>query len=110
MAVTIDRAIASSFFILFIVALPYFTNTFHSELEVIRDALIYQETRYSVNTSMRAAVGFGSCLDMVTNGVLLLDRAGISPPLSPQHFDVVSSPDELAQVFAYFFENGAAAE
>lgn len=110
----IVRSFASSLFIVLIVALPYLRvnvrDLILDDLKKIRDALIYQEARYPVNRTRRAAVGFGSCWDLVTSGVALLEKAGISPPSSSRHFDTITSKEELAQVFAYFFENGAASE
>ena len=105
------RVFASSLLVILVVFLPYLrVSVPELFLEKIRDGLVYQETRYPVNNKRRVAVGFGSCWDLVTNGVSLLDKANITPPSIPRHFDTISSSEELGQVFAYFFQNGAAAE
>lgn len=104
------KAIVSSVLIVLLAALPLYRVRFQGDLEKVLNGLLYQEGRYKVNHEKRVAVGFGSCWDLTTDAVTLMNRTNTQPPLSPKHFDVVSSQTDLAQVFAYFFNNGAAAE
>ncbi|XP_048830504.1 ADP-dependent glucokinase isoform X2 [Brienomyrus brachyistius] len=58
----------------------------------------------------RVAVGFGGCVDIVVDGVSLLDKAGVLPSDQPLHHDFIENGEQLAQSFAYFFPPGAASE
>ena len=58
----------------------------------------------------RVAVGFGACEDIFTNGLALLESLNITSPKDAVHRDLVNTPEELAQLFAFFFRSGAAAE
>ena len=89
---------------------PFWKKAFRADLKSVLDGLLYQERRYEVNKASRVAVGFGSCLDIVTRGVEMMNFAGITSPSHPEHYDTISNTVELARTFAYFFQNGAAAE
>ena len=104
------QALASSIFIFLAITLPYVKVSFRGDLKRILNGLLYQERRYPVRQGNRVAVGFGSCWDLNTDAIATLGEAKISPPISSAHFDTISSEEELAKVFAYFFQNGAAAE
>ena len=107
---SVAKAIASTVLLLLLATLPYVKVSFKGDLQKVLNGLLYQEGRYLVGNGRRVAVGFGSCWDLVTDGVKLLDASRISPPVTPEHYDVVSNSDDLANIFAYFFESGAAAE
>ena len=64
----------------------------------------------SRNQQNRVAIGFGSCLDIFTDGLELLKRVEVAPPESPAHHDIISSKDKLAETFAFFFSRGSASE
>ena len=96
--------------LLIAVYVPYWKNPFKANLRKVLDGLLYQERRYRVNSGNRVAVGFGSCWDLVTDGVELMKFLEIDPPNVTAHYDVIDTEEELAGAFAYFFENGAAAE
>lgn len=106
----LGQVLASSIFIFLAVILPYIQVSFRGDLKRILNGLLYQERRYPVRQGNRVAVGFGSCWDLNTDAIATLEQAEISPPISSDHFDTISSEEELAKVFAYFFQNGAAAE
>lgn len=57
-----------------------------------------------------AVSGFGGCVDIVVDGVSLLDKAGVLPTDQPLHHDIIKNGEQLAQSFAYFFPPGAASE
>ncbi|GFS15232.1 ADP-dependent glucokinase [Elysia marginata] len=60
--------------------------------------------------SKRVAVGFGACEDIFTNGLALLNALNLTSPSEAVHQNFVNTPEELAQLFAFFFQSGAAAE
>lgn len=67
------------------------------------------ESRVSINKDLNVAVGFGSCLDIyVSTKDLIFDyhRA----PKTLIHHSNIRTQDELNEVLAYFFSEGAAAE
>lgn len=98
-------------FILIAIFIPHWKDKlFQTEMKSILDGLLLQERRYRVNKQSKVAVGFGSCWDIVTNGLRLMELANISAPGDPVHHDTISSRPQLAQAFAYFFQNGAAGE
>ena len=96
--------------VLVAIYLSYRKNHFQADLRSILDGLLYQERRYNVNKENRVAVGFGSCWDVVSNGVDVMKTMGMVPPENTQHFDTISNAEELSRSFAYFFQKGAAGE
>lgn len=107
---SVSKAVASTVLLILLATLPYMKVSFKGDLQKVLNGLLYQEGRYLVDNGRRVAVGFGSCWDLVTDGLKLFEAAGISPPVTPEHYDVVSNSGDLAKIFAYFFESGAAAE
>ncbi len=89
---------------------PHWKINFQADLKSVLDGLLYQERRYEVNKGSKVAVGFGSCWDIVTRGVEVMTVANVASPPYPEHYNTISTMDELARTFAYFFQNGAAAE
>ncbi|XP_041351431.1 ADP-dependent glucokinase-like [Gigantopelta aegis] len=58
----------------------------------------------------RVAIGFGACYDVFGNAIEIFNKLNITPPKEPKHFNTVGNIKELAQLLAYFFQYGAAAE
>lgn len=54
--------------------------------------------------------GFGGCVDLIVDGVSLLNKIGLPHAEQPLHHDFIENAEQLAQSFAYFFAPGAAAE
>ena len=54
--------------------------------------------------------GFGGCVDLIVDGVSLLNKVGLPHVEQPHHHDYLENEVQLAQSFAYFFAPGAAAE
>ncbi|KAJ9578303.1 hypothetical protein L9F63_005469, partial [Diploptera punctata] len=66
------------------------------------------EKDHPVDRRPKVAIGYGACNDLFIDGKQLLkydDSAG-----TPEHFNFISSIDELLKTYAYFFRHGAAAE
>ena len=103
---------------LFLAFLPGRRHVFHANVENVLGGLLSEERSHLTcggsgagsRGGGRVAVGLGSCLDGIVDGLELLGELGVSPPSEPVHHNVVSSNVEMAEVFAYFFEYGAASE
>ena len=97
--------------LLFLVLALYFpSQKYHADLDRILDGLLKEEEFPSRNHKNRVAIGFGSCLDIFTDGLELLERVGIEPPETQVHHDTISSEQQLAETFAFFFGRGSASE
>ncbi|XP_053201579.1 ADP-dependent glucokinase-like [Panonychus citri] len=76
-------------------------DTLNSLLAIERDG--------QVNVNAKIAIGYGACLDyVVPSRCLILNHH--KPPVNPFHHVSVDDKDELLEVFAYYFNHGAAAE
>lgn len=58
----------------------------------------------------RVALGFGGCEDVFVEAMDIFQRLNLTPPASPRHHDSVKNGQELAELLAFFFQHGAAAE
>ncbi|XP_060687329.1 ADP-dependent glucokinase [Hemiscyllium ocellatum] len=85
-------------------------NELDSRLETVLTSLLKAERKVDLNRRPRVAVGFGGCLDIVADGIALLKKAGIKPSKNPVHHNFITSEEQLAESFAYFFPPGAASE
>ena len=111
----VQESLLSAILILLLVAIYYKEDAYKADLDIILDGLLQQELRHGVQQQQtrgpRVAVGFGSCKDVIAlDGMLVLDRAGLSPPSSPRHHNKLATDDHVAETFAYFLQHGAAAE
>ncbi|XP_067116367.1 ADP-dependent glucokinase [Osmerus mordax] len=80
-------------------------------LDAVLSSLLRAERKAAVNNDRpRVAIGFGGCVDLIVDGVTLLNKMGLPPTQEPLHHDYIESHEQLAQSFAYFFAPGAAAE
>ncbi len=105
---TIENCVVSLLFLVLAVYFP--SQRYQADLERILHGLLKEEEFPSRNQQNRVAIGFGSCLDIVTDGLELLKRMEVEPPESPAHHEIISSQDKLAEAFAFFFQRGSAAE
>ncbi|TNM90383.1 ADP-dependent glucokinase [Takifugu flavidus] len=81
-------------------------------LDAVLSSLLRAERKVGINTAdrPRVAIGFGGCVDLIVDGVMLLNKMGLTPANQPHHHDYIENEVQLAQSFAYFFAPGAAAE
>ncbi|XP_034432934.1 ADP-dependent glucokinase [Hippoglossus hippoglossus] len=88
------------------------SDVLEDRLDTVLSSLLRAEQKVGMNdvARPRVAVGFGGCVDLIVDGVTLLNK--ISLPLTdhPLHHDYIESTEQLAESFAYFFAPGAAAE
>ncbi|XP_002732054.1 ADP-dependent glucokinase-like [Saccoglossus kowalevskii] len=79
-------------------------------LLAISNSLLRAEQNYAVTPKVKVAVGFGACEDVFVDSLELLHTMSLQPPVKEIHHDYINSSSELAEVFAFFFKHGAAAE
>ncbi|XP_029952616.1 ADP-dependent glucokinase [Salarias fasciatus] len=81
-------------------------------LDAVLSSLLRAERKVGMNNVARpkVAIGFGGCVDLIVDGVSLLNKIGLPATDQPLHHDYLENPEQLAQSFAYFFAPGAAAE
>lgn len=77
-------------------------------LNSILAGLVTVENECSVDTRPKVAVGYGACNDLFINAKELLKYDDAAQ--NPEHFNYISSIEELLKTYAYFFRHGAAAE
>lgn len=77
-------------------------------LNSVLEGLVKVEKQCSVDTRPKVAVGYGACNDLFIDGKELLKYDAVAE--SPEHFNEISSTEELLKTYAYFFRHGAAAE
>ena len=87
-------------------------NLLDIRLGDVLDGLVKAEKKVPTSSSpkTKVAIGFGGCVDYFGNGLHILKLMNAKPPVQPEHFDRISSLEELEKSFAYFFQHGAAAE
>ncbi|KAG7465779.1 hypothetical protein MATL_G00157230 [Megalops atlanticus] len=81
-------------------------------LDTVLSSLLKAERKVGMNSFSRprVAVGFGGCVDIIVDGVALLNKIGLQPSAHPHHHDYIQNAQQLAESFAYFFPPGAASE
>ena len=101
---------------LLIVLLAYFYKK-HSDdliqerLRDVLDGLLRAERKIQPPKSkVKVALGFGGCEDIFVNGLALLNKLNLTAPDVGIHQNSVDNAEELTQLLAFFFPQGAAAE
>ncbi|XP_073320990.1 ADP-dependent glucokinase [Pagrus major] len=81
-------------------------------LDTVLSSLLRAERKVGMNNVARpkVAIGFGGCVDLIVDGVSLMNKIDLPPTDQPLHHDYIENEVQLAQSFAYFFAPGAAAE
>lgn len=87
-------------------------NGLDERLDTVLTSLLRAESKVGINNIARprVAIGFGGCVDIIVDGVTLLNKIGLQPTDQPIHHDYIENAEQLAQSFAYFFAPGAASE
>ncbi|KAF7646592.1 hypothetical protein LDENG_00185150 [Lucifuga dentata] len=106
-----------SFVSLLIILLAYWfrspqNTVLDDRLDTVLSSLLRAESKVGLNNIARpkVAVGFGGCVDLIVDGVSLLNKISLPLTDQPLHHDYLENAEQLAQSFAYFFAPGAAAE
>ncbi|KAI1897849.1 hypothetical protein AGOR_G00087500 [Albula goreensis] len=83
-----------------------------SRLDTVLSSLLRAERKAGMNNfeRPRVAVGFGGCVDIIVDGVALLNNMGLQPSSPPLHHDYIQNAEQLVESFSYFFPPGAASE
>ena len=105
---TAETCLIPLLFLILAIYIP--TQRYEANLARILRGLLQEEEFPLRNQQNKVAIGFGSCVDIVTDGVELVQRLGIPPPKTPLHHNIISTQKELAETFAFFFERGSASE
>ena len=103
----------SSLIPLLVAALAYFylrNKSKDGRVERVYKGLLREERSVNVSKDFRIAVGFGSCMDIIVDGLPLLKKLGYTPPEQPTHHELIQNDEQLSQTFVYFLREGAAAE
>ena len=79
-------------------------------LERVLKGLLKGEQSVNISRNIRVAVGFGSCMDIIVDGLTLLEKLGYQPPDEVAHHDLIKDEQKFRETFAYFMKEGAAAE
>ncbi|KAG9344776.1 hypothetical protein JZ751_010463 [Albula glossodonta] len=87
-------------------------DTLDSRLDTVLSSLLRAERKAGMNNfeKPRVAVGFGGCVDIIVDGVALLNNMGLQPSSPPLHHDYIQNAEQLVESFSYFFPPGAASE
>lgn len=95
-----------------IAAYYYYKNNIYVQfkLENVRSGLLAEESWVNLSTQLPIAAGFGSCLDLKVNGVPLMNKLGLKPPKAPKYHQSMTTLQDVAEMFAFYLEQGAAAE
>ncbi|CAL1528501.1 unnamed protein product [Lymnaea stagnalis] len=104
-----------SFPVLIVLAAFFYRRHFDEILqkrlnEVLSGLLRAEDKGQQSFKPQKVAVGFGGCEDIITDGLELIKILNLTSPKKAIHHDAVYKEEELAQLFAYFFQHGAAAE
>ncbi|XP_034415219.1 ADP-dependent glucokinase [Cyclopterus lumpus] len=102
---------------LFVVLLAVWFRSPHDavlgdRLDTVLSSLLRAEGKVGMDNvaKPKVAIGFGGCVDLIVDGVTLLNKIGLPPTDQPLHHDYIENEVQLAESFAYFFAPGAAAE
>ena len=79
-------------------------------VQAVIDGLIKAEKSLNVTDGLKVAVGFGSCMDIITPAIATIEKLNLTSPTSPKIIHDIEDLDDFAKVFSYYFKYGAAAE
>lgn len=89
----------------------YYRNSndiLQKKLHSVLSALENLEKKHTINHRPRVAIGYGICTDVYIEAGNLLEYS--EDMGQPEHFDEITTKEELLKSFAYYFRHGAAAE
>ncbi|TRY98453.1 hypothetical protein DNTS_017509 [Danionella cerebrum] len=86
------------------------SSVLDDRLDAVLSSLLRAERKVTSEPRPRVAIGFGGCVDIIVDGVTLLNKLDLTPTDQPLHHDYIENTEQLAQSFAYFFSPGAASE
>lgn len=103
-----EKCLVSILFLILACYIP--SRKYEADLSRILHGLLTEESFPQTSNKRNVAIGFGSCVDIFMNGVEFLNLVGAIPPAVPVHNEVIKSEEELSESFAFFFNQGSAAE
>jgi ADP-specific Phosphofructokinase/Glucokinase conserved region len=79
------------------------------DVPTVLNGLLAAESEATVRLGSLVVIGFGGCLDHVSNGIAALKQLGANPPEDPGNVNELNNLSEMETAFAYYFKNGASA-
>ena len=80
------------------------------QLNDVLQGLIRAEEKVRVANDAKVAIGFGACIDYFADGLEVFSKVYATVPENPEHLSKITCLDDLTKTFAFFFQQGAAAE
>nr|CAB3220275.1 ADP-dependent glucokinase-like [Phallusia mammillata] len=81
----------------------------NEKLPSILQSLKTAEKEFKLASPPRIALGFAACVDIFVDAAAFLEAAKIPLPESPKHHISTATLEELSEIFAYVYTEGAAA-
>lgn len=78
-------------------------------LHQILSGLLRAEKKVAL-AQKRVALGLGGCEDVFASAREIIDRLNLTVPQTPRHYLSVQTGQQVAELLAFFFQRGAAAE
>ncbi|XP_034952526.1 ADP-dependent glucokinase [Chelonus insularis] len=101
-----------TFLTILVVLIALFFRHNNDELQIrvtrVLHGLENIETKNEIKVRPKVAIGYGACTDVFIEAKYLLHYSSEIEP--PEHFDEISTYEELMKSFAYYFRHGAASE
>jgi len=121
------KLFGSRFIFTFLFCFIQFKFTFCTSVQITSDGSFHETEREEhllkglhasvksltedVHSTKRISLGFGACVDGIVPAVQLMNALGIDPyTITPKHHHKIDDLTELAELFTFFFIQGAAAE
>ncbi|XP_012274458.1 ADP-dependent glucokinase [Orussus abietinus] len=83
-------------------------NPLQTRLTAVLKALEKVESKHEIPVRRKVAIGYGICTDVYIDAKSLLHYSNDIG--NPEHFDEITTREQLLKSFAYYFRYGAAAE
>jgi len=83
-------------------------DVLNDRLKNVLESFLDVEAKQQSGYSPRVAVGYGACMDLFISAKYMVENETF--PASPQNYLQIDNKQELMEMFAYFFQHGAAAE
>jgi len=87
----------------------YVEDTPPFDVSTVLNGLLAAESEVTVRPGALVVIGFGGCLDYLSQGIAALNNLDAHPPQTPENVNELNNLSELETAFAYYFKNGASA-
>lgn len=108
------RALTSGVFLAIIIGIVIKNRQMASEdqrkADVLNSLLAIERNFGQPDSPPKVFVGFGSCVDIFASATSLFKEIGLEPPVRSLEHGVLRNETDLKEEFAFYFQQGAAAE